>query len=298
MSEAITTEPVATIPPVATEGQEPETKPQSEKHGATFAAFAKKERAIQQQMAEIKVLNEKLAQDRKEVEEFKALRGDKKKVLKHFGLNKEELKKIIEEDDMVPTAEDIQAMIQRGIKEQQLEELKAQEARAIEQEKIKKEQGEQAVVAYKKTIATDCQKAGDELELVNLFGVYDDVYGVIETTWNDHGTEVPIRDAAKQMETHLESLVEKALASKKFSGRATPPPVQEGTPTTAAPFDKSAAVKEAQKGIPTSNDRKDAEKREAQKVFDFIDKIPRSKRTHKEQEEYVLAKFTLGLIAE
>ena len=146
MSEVLATDNQS-APTAPVEGSAPPVDQKVEKHGATFAAFAKKERAIQQKMAESKALEAKLAQDLKEIEEYKALRGDKRKVLKHFGLNKEELKKLMDEEDLVPTAEDIQAMIQRGIKEQELEKLKEEEARAAQQEEAKKAELEQAVSA-------------------------------------------------------------------------------------------------------------------------------------------------------
>lgn len=300
MSEVVVEQKIETPPPVV-EGEKKEPT-QTEKDGARFAAFAKKERDIQRKLAEARALDEKLAarerqieEKAREVEAFNALKADKRKALKHLGLTKDELEKLMKEEDLVPTQEDIQAMIQRGIKEQELERLKAQEAEAAEAEKAKKEQQEQAVIAYKKNIQTELQRAGEKYEMVNLFGAYEDVYAIIETAWNESGQEISIEDAAKKAEEFIDSLVEKALASKKFSGRAIPPPEQKEAPVNKT-FDKAAAVREVQKAFPTSEDRANKEKIEAQKVFDMLDKIPRSKRTLKEQEEYVLAKFTLGLI--
>lgn len=232
-----TNAPIETKSPEVTQPVTPPAMPPTETKEAAdsklFASIARKEAKLVQTQKAIKVQQEEMAQERAELNRYRALKtkaGEKPDdVLNEFGLDYTKLteRKLNEGN---PSPEYVKAELKQEI-DQLRQEAKAREE-AKQQEGLRQAEENKKLVLQKfsDNVNTFVTENADAYELINLHGTQKLVEAVIEQHYVRTQKESPVRvgkvltikEAADIVEKHLEEQVEKSVATKKWQARSKP----------------------------------------------------------------------------
>lgn len=188
-----------------------------------FAALTKRERVIVERERALKPL-EKDVSAWKQAQESAKL--NPMALLEAHGLTYDAVTQFVLNDRKLTPEQRIEAI--------EAERAKERELAAKAQKDKDSEQVTSVIDGHKQAIREHVDQAGDTYELVRLNDAYDLVHTVVEEHFFEHGTILPVADAAKAVEDYLEGEArDKVLKSKKFAPKAeTPPP--PATPQAAA----------------------------------------------------------------
>lgn len=174
-----------------------------------LAMLAKEEKRLQEE-------RKRLQEERKnpefaEFQEFKKLKANAKSdpisALEKLGLTYDEITDYVisgkhTKDPSVRALEEKLANLEKEAKERE--------------ENAKKELETAQLKQFQEQIKAECLKAPDEFELVNVWGAHNLVYSVIQAHYDKTEEILPIQEAAKKVEAHLEEESKKYQGSKKL----------------------------------------------------------------------------------
>jgi hypothetical protein len=210
--------------PAAAIEAEPQTPaiPEAPKHedaSSKFALLAKREKAIVRRQQEIKAREEGLSPREQELKQYEELVQQSKKnplgLLKKLGWDYQMLTDLVLNEEK-PTPE----LEIRSVK-QEIEDLRKereQERQSIlqKQAEAQKAEYEEKISAFKDEITDFVKSKADDFEFINQYGQFDLIYETIEAGFHQNGKMMSIEEAARLVESHLESEVEKVTKTKKF----------------------------------------------------------------------------------
>lgn len=197
-----------------TQGQAPATPPAPASDpglDSRLAALTKREREIQQQMAQLKQEKQNLVPKNELADLWKSNRGKLRELL---GASADELPDVKQESAEDPI---------KSIK-QELEDMKRDK-----QEKEKQE----AINTVKSQIASITSQDKDAFELIHAFDANEMVFDLILDHYREHQEELDYREAANQVEKYLEDQIKRASSTKKIGSLFQPKDTQvkETAPT-------------------------------------------------------------------
>lgn len=211
MSTEATPSAVAPQNPATAPAAAPEAKPADPTLDARLANLSKREREIQQQMAQLKQEKQNLVPKNELADLWKSNRGKLRELL---GASPDELP-----DPKAPEADDpIKSL------KQELEDMK----RAREEETQQK-----AIQEVKSQIASVVSQDKDAYELIHAFDASEMVFDLVLDHYREHQEQLDYAEAAKQVEAYLEDQIKKASSTKKISSLFQPsqPQGKELAPT-------------------------------------------------------------------
>lgn len=200
--------PQATANPAA---PTPEAKPADPTLDARLANLSKREREIQQQMAQLKQEKQNLVPKNELADLWKSNRGKLRELL---GASPDELP-----DPKAPEADDpIKSL------KSELEDMKRQREQETQQK---------AIQEVKSQIASVVSQDKDAYELIHAFDASEMVFDLVLDHYREHQEQLDYAEAAKQVETYLEDQIKKASSTKKISSLFQPsqPQGKEPAPT-------------------------------------------------------------------
>lgn len=198
-----------------------EAKKEDEPLSVRFAALTKREKMIQEREKALKEREEKI----KPMELTKeTVKKDPKGALESIEMSFEDFTKayLDQLDGKQPSVEDkVQELYAR---------IEAKEKAEKEREELSKKQAEeQAIEGFKAQIKETLAKDLDKYELINEAGVFEDVYEVIESYYEETGEILSIEKAAEHVENYLFEEGQKLLKAKKFAPKAPEPETKKQT---------------------------------------------------------------------
>jgi hypothetical protein len=190
-----------------------------------FAALAKKERAIQKQLADIKAREASV----KAFESLKAsATSNPLEALKALGLSYEQITQyLLNGNKPTPEAEVSQVR-------QDLEKLKQEQVQREEQAKVAAKQAaereyQQTLEDFSSEVKGFVQSNKDSYELTNMYQGEEIVLSTIEQHFANTKRIMSIKEAADLVEAYFEEQVKAAQQTKKFQAKQEPK-VSEGQP--------------------------------------------------------------------
>lgn len=211
MSTEATPNAVAPQAPASPTAPTPEAKPADPTLDARLANLSKREREIQQQMAQLKQEKQNLVPKNELADLWKSNRGKLRELL---GASPDELP-----DPKAPEADDPI----RSLKSE-LEDMKRQREQETQQK---------AIQEVKSQIASVVSQDKDAYELIHAFDASEMVFDLVLDHYREHQEQLDYAEAAKQVETYLEDQIKKASSTKKISSLFQPsqPQGKEPAPT-------------------------------------------------------------------
>lgn len=240
---------------------------QQDKMGSKFAALSRKEREIQAKNQEVKAELSKLSQEkakvtaeleseraklkseaeafaneRKEYQEFQALKKmNPLKAIEALGFTYQQLTDIVLNDSK-PTPEMLYERMQQETEaklnayKKEVEERESARAKKAEEEARKALEDEQKAAEQEKLevlnnfrgeIRDFIQDNSDDYELINLNEASEIVYSVVDKHFEDTGKVMSIKEASDITEQWLAQQVQRNLATKKFQAKVSSPSPKE-----------------------------------------------------------------------
>lgn len=180
-----------------------------------FAALAKKERALQKQMSELKAKEARIS-------EFEKLKGTNPlEALKSLGYTYDQLTQFLLNGQQ-PTP-DIQVKQVRdeieALKQQQIKEKQESEARA---KAAAEREYTETINDFNQEIKGFIKTNQSEYELTNMYQGEEIIYATIEQYFTSTGKIMSIKEAADLVEGYFEDQVKAAQKTKKFQGQTKP----------------------------------------------------------------------------
>lgn len=204
--------PKVEAPKVETAPTTPAEEPKKDFMSPRFAALAKKERAVRNQLNEAK----KIYQQNQEFQKkFGDVKGNPKKALEVLGLTYEEVTNaILNGDQLTPDAQvkRVEEKLDRMQKQQEEEKLQMQKL-AVQRAQAKVEQD---FTAYKDFAKKYVETNKDKFEFTHMYEADNLIFDTQEQYFQKTGKTLPIEQAAEMVEDYVMSLVEKVTQSKKF----------------------------------------------------------------------------------
>ena len=176
-----------------------------------LASLSKREREIQQQMAQLKQERQNLVPKNELANLWKS---DRNKLRELLGASPDELP-----DLKTPEADDpIKSL------KQELEDMKRQK---------QEEDQHKAINEVKSQINSIVSQDKDAYELIHAFDAKDMVFDLVLDHYREHQEQLDYAEAAKQVEAYLEGQIKKASSTKKISSMFQPsqPQGKEPAPT-------------------------------------------------------------------
>lgn len=201
----------AQAPQTAAPTAEPKASPTDPTLDSRLASLSKREREIQQQMAQLKQERQNLVPKNELANLWKS---DRNKLRELLGASPDELP-----DMKAPEADDpIKSL------KQELEDMKRQR---------QEEDQHKAINEVKSQIASIVTQDRDAYELINAFDAKDMVFDLVLDHYREHQEQLDYAEAAKQVEAYLEDQIKKASSTKKISSLFQPsqPQGKEPAPT-------------------------------------------------------------------
>lgn len=203
--------PQATSQTSAAPSAVPETKAADPTLDARLANLSKREREIQQQLAQLKQEKQNLVPKNELADLWKTNRSKLRELL---GASPDEL------PDAAPAEADDPI---KSLK-QELEDMKREREQEVQQK---------AINDVKSQINSIVSQDKDAYELIHAFDAKDMVFDLIIDHYREHQEQLDYAEAAKQVETYLEDQIKKASSTKKISSIFQPsqPQGKEPAPT-------------------------------------------------------------------
>lgn len=245
------TQPVApATPPTVPAPEKPTTevkeapKPAEDTSAKRFAALAKKEKAIQKQVAEAKALAEQVAKERAEYEAWKKQKAEEEDAwnrnpldaLSKRGWDYKKLTEMVLAGEN-PTPEMVAKLTaQEELKAWQKSQEAERQRQAEEAAQRAREEEEKAFQDYRVSLTEHIAANSDKYEYCKLFeGHSEDLAVEVQKQHYAKSQRVLSKDEALELvEKYYEGLVDKATTTKKYVAKATPQPKAEEKPSTPA----------------------------------------------------------------
>lgn len=206
-----------------TEEKKPEVKEQESKR---FAILAKKEKAIQTKVLEVKQKEESINQRLGAIENFEKFKREVKNnpmlALEELGITYNQLTEYVLQGKMPNKAELEYAELRQelaSIKQEREDERK----KATEDSKKANEVNvQQTISEFQVEIGDYIKKNAEKYELITQYDTANLVFQTIEKQFAEEKRLLTIEEASDLVEKYLEEQVEKAISTKKFKARVQP----------------------------------------------------------------------------
>lgn len=221
----------ATPAPQSTAPAAPAPAPQADPTlDSRLASLAKREREIQQQMAQLKQERQNLVPKNELANLWKS---DRSKLRELLGASPDELP-----DMKAPEADDPVKSLKSEI-----EEMKRQR---------QEEDKQKAINDVKSQINSVVSQDKDAYELIHAFDAKDMVFDLVLDHYREHNEQLDYAEAAKQVEAYLEDQIKKASSTKKIGSLFQPsqPQGKEPAPTLTGAMVSSPASSSQRKLTP------------------------------------------------